>query len=76
MANAKYSYPDVYVNRQTVVTAPATESSSYIGGFIGKAERGVKNTPVLITSWQEYIEAFANGLTSPFTSSSYLAYAV
>lgn len=72
-----YDFPDVYIERQ-----PYSEginiavSGAYIGGFIGKAERGVKNTPVLITSWAQYVNTFAYGMDSPFIANSYLAYAV
>ena len=77
---ATYSFPDVYVERQKTVNTTLAQSGAYIGGFIGKAIRGVRNKPVLITSWNEYIETFANGIDNPFTVDgeiqSYLPYAV
>lgn len=72
-----YDFPDVYIERQAY--SPSIDiaaSGAYVGGFIGKAERGVKNTPILISSWTQYVNTFAMGMDSPFIPDSYLAYAV
>lgn len=73
---ANYTFPDVYIDQQKTTNTAIAQSGSYIGGFIGKAQRGVRNKPVLITSWAEYIETFAQGMTSPFINGAYLAYCV
>ena len=77
MANMEYTNPDVYV-RSVPQSVPAviTATSGTIGGLIGRTQRGVRNVPVKITSWAEYLEQFAYGMPSAFIPTSYLAYAV
>ena len=71
----KYISPGVYVESISSVVSVDDSLSTGIGGFIGIAERG-PNYPVLISSWQEYIDTFAFGMDSPFLSNSSLAFAV
>lgn len=71
----KYTSPGVYVESVSSVVSVDDSLSTGIGGFIGIAERGPK-FPVLISSWQEYIDTFALGMDSPFLSDSSLAFAV
>lgn len=71
----KYTSPGVYVESVSSVASVDDSLSTGIGGFIGIAERG-PNIPVLISSWQEYIDTFAFGMDSPFLSNSSLAFAV
>ena len=71
----KYTSPGVYVESVSSAVSVDDRLSTGIGGFIGIAERG-PNYPVLISSWQEYIDTFAFGMDSPFLSNSSLAFAV
>lgn len=71
----KYTSPGVYVESVSSVASVDDSLSTRIGGFIGIAERGPK-FPVLISSWQEYIDTFALDMDSPFLSNSSLAFAV
>ena len=71
----KYTSPGVYVESVSSVVSVDDSLSTGIGGFIGIAERG-PGSPVLISSWQEYIDTFALGMDSPFLSNSSLALAV
>lgn len=71
----KYISPGVYVESVSSVVSVDDSLSTGIGGFIGIAERGPEY-PVLISSWQEYIDTFAFGMDSPFLSNSSLAFAV
>lgn len=71
----KYISPGVYVESVSSVVSVDDSLSTGIGGFIGIAERG-PDFPVLISSWQEYIDTFAFGMDSPFLSNSSLAFAV
>lgn len=71
----KYISPGVYVESVSSVVSVDDSLSTGIGGFIGIAERG-PDFPVLISSWQEYIDTFAFGMDSPFLSDSSLAFAV
>lgn len=72
---AKYISPGVYVESVSSVVSVDDSLSTGIGGFIGIAERGPK-FPVLISSWQEYIDTFARDMDSPFLANSSLAFAV
>ena len=71
----KYISPGVYVESVSSVVSVDDSLSTGIGGFIGIAERGPK-FPVLISSWQEYIDTFARDMDSPFLANSSLAFAV
>ena len=71
----KYISPGVYVESVSSVASVDDSLSTGIGGFIGIAERGPA-IPVLISSWQEYIDTFAFGMDSPFLADSSLAFAV
>lgn len=72
---SKYGAPGVYVESIPSVVSVDDSLSTGIGGFIGTAERGPA-VPVLISSWQEYIDTFAYGMDSPFLSNADLAFAV
>lgn len=72
---AEYLTPGVYIEDYASV-APMEAASASIGGFIGVTERGKVNVPTYITSWNSFIENFANGMDSPFLANSHLAYAV
>ena len=77
MYDTTYEYPDVYVNSiPEARRISITSMIGTVGGIIGRAPRGVRNVPVKVTSWSEYIDNFANGMPSGFTSNSYLGYAV
>ena len=71
----KYTSPGVYVESVSSVASVDDSLSTGIGGFVGIAERGPK-FPVLISSWQEYIDTFAPDMDSPFLANSSLAFAV
>lgn len=72
---AEYLRPDVYV--EDIPNAPVIEQvSSSTGGFMGIAQRGKIGVPKFITSWNDYLREFAEGLDSPFMQNSDLAYAV
>lgn len=76
MAN-KYSYPGVYTENVKTPKAPSTEGiDASIGGFIGITRRGTSEKSVLISSWQGFIDNFAEGLDTPFMTDSDLAYSV
>ena len=72
--SSKYSAPGVYVESIPSVVSVDESLSTGIGGFFGYAAWG-PDTPVLISSWQEYIDIFAPFEDSPFVSRAQLAYA-
>lgn len=75
MLTNKYSTPGVYLEDNPILSQDISNSPA-VGGFIGVAQRGTLNVPILIDSWSAYIEQFALGMDSPFVASSDLAYSV
>jgi phage tail sheath protein FI len=72
----EYLMPGVYTESVPSSSAPIDAVSSSTGGFVGISVRGVVGVPVLITSWQSFLNNFAYGMDSPFLANSDLAYAV
>lgn len=68
--------PGVYIQDITSGFSAISQRSSTVGVLIGVTKSGVINTPIKIGSWTEFIEKFANGLTTPFMADSYLPYSV
>lgn len=72
---AEYLSPGVFI--EDTPNAPVIEAvSTSNGGFVGIAQRGKVGKPIFISSWNAYINEFANGMSSPFLINSDLAYAV
>ena len=72
---AEYLSPGVFIEDNP--NPPVAEASSAsTGGFVGIAQRGEVGKPILITSWNAFINSFALGMDSPFLVNSDLAYAV
>lgn len=68
--------PGVYPISVRPTGRPIQAVSTSTGVLIGEAERGPINTPILITSWADYVRIYAGGLTTPFMEDSDLAFAV
>lgn len=73
---AGYNSPGVFIQDQIKGKPTVTQSSTSTGILIGKTKSGVVNTAQKVTSWTEFISKYANGLDTPFSSDSYLAYSV
>lgn len=73
---AEYLRPDVYVQEVTSGEKPIQATSTSTGAFIGLTARGPVNTPVLVTSWTEFVNKFAGGLSTPFIKEGDLPNAV
>lgn len=72
----KYLSPGVYAESINNANAPIEAISASTGGFVGITARGILNVPVLVTSWQNFLDTFAYGLETPFLANSDLAYSV
>jgi phage tail sheath protein FI len=72
----EYLRPDVYVEEKPSGASPIEAVGTSTGGFVGIAQRGRVGVATLVTSWTDYVNKFARGLKSPFSSDSYLAFAV
>ncbi len=69
---SEYLAPGVYVEEIEIGAKPIEGVSTSTAGFVGMAEKGPINKPVLITSWGQFVETFGR-----YTSESpYLAPAV
>ena len=72
----EYLSPGVYTEGVKNANAPIEGVSASTGGFVGITPRGEINKPILVTSWQNFIDTFAYGMESPFLAESDLAYSV
>ena len=73
---ASYKAPGVYVEDITSGSQSIEQASSSVGVLIGTTRSGVVNSPQKVTSWTDFINKFANGLDTPFSTNMYLPYSV
>lgn len=73
---AEYLRPDVYVHEVSSGEKPIQATSTSTGAFIGLTARGPVNEPTLVTSWTEFVNKFAGGLSTPFIKEGDLPNAV
>ena len=73
---ANYMRPDVYINQVKSSSQSIPTTSSLVGAMVGVTKSGKVGTPVLVSSFKEFVEAFSNGLDTPYMADSYLAYSV
>jgi uncharacterized protein len=67
----QYLSPGVYVEEVEAGSRPIEGVGTAVAAFVGLAQRGPANTPVLVTNWSQYTAAFGD-----FMEGSYLAHAV
>ena len=73
---SNYSFPGVYAENINNASAPIEGVGSSTGGFVGITVRGELRKPILVTSWQDFLDKFAFGVETPFIANSDLAYSV
>ena len=73
---ASYKAPGVYVQDIVSGSQSISQASSSVGVLIGTARSGKVGVAQKVGSWTEFISKYANGLDTPFSTDSYLAYAV
>jgi uncharacterized protein len=66
-----YLSPGVYTEEVSSGSKPIEGVGTAIAGFVGFAERGPVNEPVLVTNWTQYTQTFGG-----FLSDGYLAHSV
>ena len=66
-----YLSPGVYVNEVAAGTRPIEGVGTAVAAFVGLAERGPENEPILVSNWSQFSEIFGD-----FMSGSYLAQSV
>lgn len=62
-----YKKPGSYVERVNNIALASDLPSTAIGGIIGQVVRGVPNKAIKLTSWAQFENKFAKGITDPFT---------
>ena len=68
---AEYLSPAVYVEEVSSGAKPIAGVGTSTGAFVGLAEKGAINTPVLITNWTQFVAEFGS-----FVIGNFLAYSV
>ena len=71
-----FNRPDVYIQDVSNGASPIQQASSTVGILIGAMKSGPVGEPILVSSWTEFIQNFANGLDTPFMKESDLPYSV
>ena len=71
-----YQAPDVYIEDVKSGSQSISQVSSSVGAMLGATRGGEVGVPTLVTSWTDFVNQFANGLDTPFISTSFLSYAV
>jgi len=67
----QYLSPGVYVEEVEAGSRPIEGVGTAVAAFVGLAQRGPSNTPVLVTNWTQFTSTFGD-----FIEGSYLAHAV
>lgn len=73
---AEYNAPGVYMESVTNTARSVSGISTDTFGFVGVVPRGSLDEPIYVTSWNNFIEKCAGGLSSPFLADYDLSYAV
>lgn len=71
-----FNRPDVYIQDVATGDNSSKQASSTIGILLGAMKSGPIGEPILISSWSDFIQNFANGLDTPFMKDSDLPYSV
>lgn len=58
--------PGSYTERANNVRTISDLPSTSVGGVIGQVVRGIPNKAIKVTSWTQFQEKFAKGITDPF----------
>jgi phage tail sheath protein FI len=72
----EYKAPGVYVEDSPLSIFNGEPSGFSTAGFVGITQRGAHLEPILLNSWNDFVNKFAFGMDSPFISASHLALSV
>jgi phage tail sheath protein FI len=77
---AEYLSPGVYIQEVNAGPRPIEGVGTATAAFVGFAAAGPANSPVLVTTWTQYVNTFGSlddsGLRNPHVAGSYLSHAV
>ncbi len=68
---SSYLSPGVYMEEVSSGSRPIEAAGTAVAAFVGFAEKGPSNQPMLVTNWTQYTQNFGG-----FVAGSYLAHAV
>jgi Bacteriophage tail sheath protein len=71
---ANYLSPGVYTEEVSAGSKPIEGVGTAVAGFVGFAERGPVNEPVLVTNWTQFSQAFGGFLEDGFLAQSVYGY--
>ena len=66
-----YLSPGVYIEEVQAASRPIEGAGTAVAAFVGLAQRGPANTPVMVTNWSQFVASFGD-----FAEGSYLAHSV
>ncbi|MFH1475498.1 MAG: phage tail sheath subtilisin-like domain-containing protein [Chloroflexota bacterium] len=66
-----YLSPGVYVEEVQAASRPIEGAGTAVAAFVGLAQRGPANSPVMVTNWTQFVASFGD-----FMEGSYLAHSV
>jgi phage tail sheath protein FI len=66
-----YLSPGVYIEEVQAASRPIEGVGTAVAAFVGLAQRGPANTPVMVTNWSQFVATFGD-----FMEGSYLAHSV
>jgi len=66
-----YLSPGVYVEEVQAASRPIEGVGTAVAAFVGLAQKGPANTPVMVTNWTQFVTSFGD-----FMEGSYLAHSV
>ena len=66
-----YLSPGVYVEEVQAASRPIEGVGTAVAAFVGLAQKGPANTPVMVTNWTQFVASFGD-----FMEGSYLAHSV
>src|SRR4029078_12772586 len=76
----EYLSPGVYIEEVNTGPRPIEGVGTAMAAFVGFPPAGPANTPVLVTNWSQYVEAFgavdAGGRRNPHLDGAFLSHAV
>ena len=66
-----YLSPGVYVEEVQAASRPIEGVGTAVAAFVGLAQKGPANTPVMVTNWTQFVASFGD-----FMEGSYLAHSL
>lgn len=69
-----YLSPGVYVEEAQAGSAPIEGAGTAVAAFVGFAQRGPANTPVLVSNWTQFTQTFGDFMDGAYLAQSVYGY--